>query len=383
VAVNSIKHVHGKSLKSSIPFCSEKWGERDVKNRIQLLQKSFDKNRLDGYLITDETNILYFTSSVGAYRLLVPQEGDGVLYVYGTAYEAAKKMAQNCSVELLQRGEDADKRLAIKAKKLKLRNIGFNSLEVSAHDKLKKALRGIKLTNAGQLVWDLREVKDAAEIACIRKAAELTDVAAKTALEVIKPGMREYEAAAEVEYAMRKLGSEGTPFGTSLASGSRSAFPHGRCTGKKIKAGELIQFDVGARYQHYVADLTRTFLIGKPTPKQKRIYEIVKEAQEEAFQRIREGVKAQRVDAAARALIQRHGFGENFVHGLGHGVGLAVHEQPTLNSVSKDVLKAGNVVTDEPGIYIIGYGGVRIEDTVLVKKEGAERLTKAPYDFVV
>ena len=352
-------------------------------NRVQLLQQSLEKNRLDAYLVTDETNILYFSGFFGAYRLLVPKSGESVLYVYSVNYEAAKAMAKNCTVELLQRGEDADKRLAEAAKKLKLKNIGFNSLEVSAYDKLKKTLRSLKLTSASQLVSDLRGVKDASEIACIRKAAQLTDAAAETARQVFKPGIREYEIAAEVEYAMRKKGSEGTAFDTIVASGPRSAFSHGGCTSKKIQKGELIQFDVGARHQQYAADLTRTFLIGKPTPKQQKIYEIVMEAQERAFQKIREGAKAKQVDAAARGYISKEGFGDNFGHGLGHGVGLAVHEPPTLNSVSKEILKAGNVVTDEPGVYIISYGGVRIEDTVLVKKDGAERLTKAPYPMTV
>lgn len=350
-------------------------------NRVQLLQQSLERNKLDGYLVTDETNILYFSGFFGAYRLLVPTSGESVLYVYSVNYEAAKTMAKNCTVELLQRGEDADKRLAKTAKKLKLKNIGFNSLDVSVYNKLKKTFRDVKLASASQLVSDLRSVKDASEIACIRKASQFTDIAVETAREVIKPGIQEDEVATEVEYAMRKQGSQGIPwtFDTIVASGLRSAFSHGGCTSKKIQKGELIQFDVGARHQNYASDLTRTFLIGKPTPKQQKIYEIVKEAQERAFQKIREGVKAREVDAAARGYISKEGFGDNFVHGLGHGVGLAVHEPPTLNSASKEVLKAGNVVTDEPGIYIIGYGGIRIEDTVLVKKDGAERLTKAPY----
>lgn len=352
-------------------------------NRVQALQENLQKDKLDGYLVADETDISYFTGFLGAYRLLIPANGEGVLYVYSVNYDAAKSAVRNCSVELLQRDENADKRLADTARKLRLKSIGFDSMEFSVYSKLKKTLRSAKFTSASQLVWDLRKVKDASEIACIRRAALLTDVAAKTAAEVIKPGMREYEAAAEVEYAMRKLGSEGTGFSTIVASGQRSAFPHGGCASKKIKKGELIQFDVGARYQGYVADLTRTFLIGKPSPKQTKIYEIVKEAQEKAFEKIRNGVKAKQVDAAARALIKKHGFGENFPHGLGHGVGLAVHEPPALNTTSKDILKTGNVVTDEPGIYILGYGGIRIEDTVLVKKNGAERLTKAPYPMTV
>lgn len=353
-------------------------------NRVQLLQKSFEKN-LEGYLVTDEIDILYLSGFLGAYRLLVPKEGKGLLYVYSVNYEAAKAIAKNCTIELLQRGEDEDKKLANEAKKHKMKNIGFNALEISAYNKLKKKTGAIKLTSASQLLWDLRKVKDASEIAAMRKAAQFADVAAKTAREVIKPGIREYEVAAEVEYAMRKQGSEGPPwtFDTIVASGPRSAFSHGGCTDKKIKRGELVQFDVGARCQNYSSDLTRTFLIGKPTPKQEKIYEIVKEAQEKAFQKIRQGASAKSVDATARAYIKKKGFGENFPHGLGHGVGLAIHEPPTLNSASKDILKAGNVVTDEPGIYIIGYGGIRIEDTVLVKKDGAERLTKAPYPMTV
>jgi Xaa-Pro aminopeptidase len=352
-------------------------------NRVQALQKCSEKCELDGYLVSDETTILYLTGFFGGYRLLVPANGEAVLYVYSVNYEAAKDIAKNCAVELLQRGEDADKRLASKARKLKLRSMGFDSLEFSAHNKLQKALKGIRLTSASQIVWDLRKVKDASELTCIRRAAELTDVAAKTATEALKPGIREYELAAKVEYAMRMRGSEGTAFDTIVASGPRSAFCHGGCTSRKIQRGELIQFDVGARYCHYAADLTRTFLIGKTTPKQRRIYEIVQQAQEIAFQEIRDGVEARHVDASARKFIEKNGFGDNFPHGLGHGVGLAVHEQPTLNAASKDILATGNVITDEPGIYIVGYGGIRIEDTVVVKKEGAERLTRAPYSLEV
>jgi Xaa-Pro aminopeptidase len=351
--------------------------------RIDKLRSYFEKERLDGYLVADEINILYFTEFLGAARLLIPAKGENLLYVYNVNYEAARAFAKNCGVELLKRGEDVEKRIAGQSKKLRLKTLGFDTLEASTYIKLRKALKGIKLKAATQLVWNLREVKDEKEISYIKKAAELTDVGARTAAEVIKPGIREFEVAAEVEYSMRKLGSEGTAFDTIVASGPRSAFSHGGCTSRKIQAGELIQFDMGARYESYRADLTRTFLVGKPTAKQQKIYDIVMKAQEKAFQKIREGVKAKQVDAAARGFIAKSGFGDNFVHGLGHGVGLAVHEQPTLNSVSKDILRVGNVVTDEPGIYVVGFGGVRIEDTVLVHRNKGERLTKATYELIV
>jgi len=352
-------------------------------SRVEALKKGLEKKRLDGYVVANETNIFYLTNALGAARLLVPAQGENVLYVYGVNYEAAKAEAKNCRVELVKRGEDADKKAAEQAKKLKLKRVGFDALDVTFYLKLKKELKGTRLKPLSQLVWDLRKVKDATELEYMRKAAELTDKGVEAALEAIKPGRREYEVAAEIEYAMRKLGSEGLAFDTIVASGTRSAYPHGGCTEQKIRKGAFIVLDVGARYHHYRADLTRTFLVGKPTPKQARIYEAVREAQEKAFRSIRAGVRGRDVDAAARKVIEKEGFGKHFVHGLGHGVGLDVHEPPTLNPEGKERLKAGNVVTDEPGIYIAGFGGARIEDSVLVHRNKGERLTKATCDLVI
>ncbi len=354
-----------------------------MKSRIQTLKGSLEKEKMDGYIVAGETNIFYFTNAIGAARLLVPAEGENVLYVYGVNYEAAKETAKECRVNLLKRGEDAEEEAAKLIKKLRLKHIGFDTLESSIYLKLKKKLRGIKLKPKNQLVWELRKVKDKTELGYMRKAGEITSEGAKKAAEVIKPGIREYEVAAEIEYAMRKLGSEGVAFETIVASGPRSAYPHGGCTDKKIKKGEFIVVDLGAKYQSYRADLTRTFLVGKPSQKQAKIYEAVRKAQQEAFEGLREGTKAKDADAIARKIIKGAGYGEHFVHSLGHGVGLDVHEMPTLTSESKDLLKVGNVVTVEPGIYIVGFGGVRIEDTVLIQKEKAERFTNATYDLNV
>jgi len=342
-----------------------------------------EDKQIDGFLLANETDMFYFAGFLGAARLLIPIHGENILYVYRVNYENAIETAKDCRVELLKTGENAEEKAAEHIRKLRLKHVGFDTFDVSSFSKLKKNLKDVSLKPSGQMVWELRKIKDEIEIGYMKKAAELSDLGAKTLAEIIKPEMREYEVAAEVEYAMRKSGSEGTAFDTIVASGTRSAYPHGGCTSKKIGEGELIQFDVGATYQGYRADLTRTFLIGKPTSKQEKIYEVVKEAQEKAFQKIRDNAKAREVDAAARDIISNYGYGEYFVHGLGHGVGLEIHEPPTLNSVSKDVLKTGNVVTDEPGIYMAGYGGVRIEDTVLVHKDKAERLTKANHELTV
>ncbi|MFB0567620.1 MAG: M24 family metallopeptidase [Candidatus Bathyarchaeia archaeon] len=354
-------------------------------NRIQKLKDSLQSENLDGYIVANEINMLYFTGFLGGARLLVPAKNESVLYVYGVNYEAAKEMVKDCGVELVKKaaGDGADRKVAEHVKKLKLKQVGFDALDASIFLKLKKSLKSVKLKAQSQLVWELRKVKDKTELSYMRKAAKITNKGIRRAAEVIKPGIREYEVAAEIEYAMRKLGSEGVAFETIVASGPRSAYPHGGCTDKKIKKGEFIVLDLGAKYQHYRADLTRTLLIGKPSQKQAKIYENVRKAQQKAFESLREGVKAKDADALARKIIKQAGYDKYYVHSLGHGVGLDVHELPTLTPESKDLLKAGNVITVEPGIYIVGFGGVRIEDTVLIHKEKAERLTEATYDLSV
>jgi Xaa-Pro aminopeptidase len=349
-------------------------------SRIKALRDSMSKNQLDGYLVSNETNILYLIDAVGTSALWIPAEGENLLSVYPVNYESAKASARNCQVTLVKRNEDSYKKLAAQIKQTKPKRIGFDTLNAMSYLTVRKSLKGTRVKLSGKLVQDLRAVKEPAELAAMKKAAEITDEGVKTALETMKPGIREYELAAEMEHCMRKLGSEGTAFDTIVASGARSAFPHGGCTDKKIREGEFIVIDVGAKYGNYRADITRTYMVGKPTPKQKKMYDVVSEAQQKAFEKIRVGVRNRDVDAAARKVIEKAGFGQYFVHGLGHGVGLDVHEAPTLNAESKERLKVGNVVTDEPGIYIVGYGGVRIEDTVLVSTNKPEKLTKASYD---
>ena len=229
------------------------------------------------------------------------------------------------------------------------------------------------------MVKATRAVKTPEEIELIRQACKLADIGINTAYETIQPGISELEVAAEVEYAMRKAGSAGTAFDTIIASGANSAFPHGTFESRTIENGDLVVVDLGAIVQGYRSDITRTITAGKVSSKQQEIYGTVKAAQELAFKAVKAGVKAVDVDATARAIIGRAGFGECFVHNLGHGVGLDIHEAPTLSPDSKDTLEAGNVVTVEPGIYIVAFGGIRIEDTVLVTQFGAEKLTSAAY----
>jgi len=255
-----------------------------LKNRVNTLKGAFEKKKLDGYMVADETNILYFTNFPSAVRLLVPKEGENILYVYRLNYEDAKQTAKNCRVEPVKRGESTNQKIADQVKSLKLKQVGFDAIDASAYMKLTKSLKGIKLKAQSKLVWKLRRVKDETELKYMRKAAELTSEGMKTALETIKSGLREYEVAAEIEYTMRRKGSGGVAFDTIVSSGPRSAFPHGGCTDRTIRRGDLVVFDIGAKHQHYRADLTRTVTVGKPSPRQVKIHKIVREAQNRALQ---------------------------------------------------------------------------------------------------
>ena len=352
-----------------------------MSGRIEALRNLFSPKELDGYIVADGKNMEYFTGFSGGSALLVPVEGESILSVFGVNYEAAKEEAKDAKVELIRSGEDLHGRLADKVGRLKLRRIGFDSLRASSYLKIKKLLADAELEVSEDLVWSLRKVKDETELAFMEKAAELTSRGMKTAFEVMGAGLRERDVATEVEYEMRKSGSDGVAFETIVNSGPRSAFPHGGCGDREILKGDLVVIDIGAKHQSYVADLTRAMIVGEPSARQHEIYETVRKAQTLSVNAMRAGVEAKIVDKVAREHIAEAGYGEYFVHSLGHGVGLDVHEPPALGPRSKDVLVSGNVVTVEPGIYIPKFGGVRIEDTVVVLDEKAEKLTKAPYIF--
>jgi Xaa-Pro dipeptidase len=349
--------------------------------KIDALKKSATQQDIANFLIFNSTNLIYFTGFNGATALLIPQDGENTLYVSAVNYEQAKAETKNFKIELLKRGENLMEKIANQTK-TSPKKIAIDTLSIESYRALAKAVGGEeKLEACSSLIRELRQIKDKTEIALIREACKLANLGMQVAYETIKPGVSELEVAAEVEYAMRKKGSQGTSFDTIVASGANSAYPHGSCSNRIIQSSDFVVVDLGATFNFYRSDMTRTFTAGKPTSKQARIYETVKNAQEKAFQTIKPQVLAKKVDAEARRIIDEAGYGELFVHNLGHGVGLEVHEPPTLSPDSKDLLKAGYVVTDEPGIYIAGYGGVRIEDTILVTEDGAEKLTNGHYSL--
>ncbi len=347
---------------------------------MHALQQKIAKDKFDAFLILNSTNLTYFTNFAGATALLIPNQGESILYVSSVNYEQAKAETSGCIVELLKRGENLMEKIVGNTAPKKPTKLAVDSISIELWRALAKAVDGEeKLETASNFIRESRIVKDQQEIQFIREACNLTNIGMQVAAQTIRRGVKEKEVAAEVEYAMRKKGSDGVAFETIIASGISSAFPHGSCSDRTIQEGDLVVVDLGATFKFYRSDMTRTFIAGKASEKQRKIYETVKEAQQIAFETIKPSILAKDVDAAARKVIEAAGFGEYFVHNLGHGVGLEVHEAPTLSPDSKDILATGNVVTDEPGIYLPGYGGVRIEDTVLITPDGAEKLTLGPY----
>ena len=331
------------------------------------------------FLIFNQTNMAYFCNFAGASALLVPQKGDNVLYVNGVNFEQAKAEAKDVTVDLIKRDENLMEKIA---KQSSSKKFAVDTLQIEGWRALAKEVGGEeKLEIAGNKIRELRRIKDQAEIQFIRQACKLATIGIKKASETIRPGIKEREVAAEVEYAMRRAGSDGTAFDTIVASGFCCAYPHGTFQEKKIEKGDFVVVDLGANYQFYRSDITRTFVAGKTSEKHIQIFEAVKLAQQSAIESIKPGVPAKEVDQAARRIIKEEGFCDFFVHNLGHGVGLEVHEAPILSPDSKDILEKGNVITVEPGVYLPGFGGVRIEDTVLVTKDGVEKLTVAPYSL--
>jgi Xaa-Pro aminopeptidase len=329
------------------------------------------------FVFFNQINLTYLTNFSGATALLIPQQGENILYVSGVNYEQAKVEVKGVNVELLNRGESLIEKIVKQASNKKF---SVDVLPIESWRALAKAVDGEeRLELSGNLIRELRKIKDRQEIQLIREACKLANIGIKTAAKTILPGVKEKLVAAEAEYAMRKAGSDGIAFDTIVASGYCCAYPHGAFLERTIREGEFVVVDLGATFRFYRSDITRTFIAGKATEKQTKIYETVKLAQQKAIESIKPGMPAKEVDMVARRVIEGAGFCDFFVHNLGHGVGLEIHEAPILSPDSKDVLEAGNVVTVEPGIYLPGFGGVRIEDTVLVTQKGAEKLTTAPY----
>lgn len=270
-------------------------------------------------------------------------------------------------------------------KKLKgMNRIGINSEEMthSNYSFLRKNSNGARLVNVSDAIARARMMKDKDEIRLIGKACVIASEAADAIPELVKKNQIETDAAAEIDYKMMKLGASGPAFGTNASFGPATAEPHYSPGSRKLRTGQLALFDFGARSGRYVSDITRTFVCGRPEPRQRRMYEVVLQAQMAAIDKIHDGVHGKNVDMAARKTIDGSEFKGKFIHSTGHGIGLSVHDPGSISPSKDMILKTGMVLTVEPGVYVKGYGGVRIEDDILVTKEGCKVLTRASKEFL-
>ena len=349
--------------------------------RLKSLRKILDANELDGILFTSLENIRYLCGFTGSDGALVITRKESFFLTdsrYWTQSEQEVKGSQ-----IVHYGKKMEGILSLLFD-LSLRKIGFESasLPFSAYQFLIEKLPSeAKLIPLEEEVKNVRALKDKHELTLLKTSIEIASKAFLEILELLKEGAVEREVALDMEWSMKRKGSEALGFDIIIASGKRSALPHGKASDKKIERGDFILIDFGSEFQGYHSDQTRTVVCGSPSSEQKKIYRIVKEAHDKAIESVRPGIPFYEVDGAARDHIRDEGYGEYFGHGLGHGIGLAVHEDPTVNSENKGLVQEGMVFTIEPGIYVPDWGGVRIEDMVLVTPQGAELLTYLPTEL--
>jgi len=353
-----------------------------VNDRLKTLMDRFRKHGIDGLLLTYGRSLRHLTGYSGSNGCTLVAPG-ALVFITDFRY---KTQAEEQVVDFERRIAEAElfKELATVPWCSRKHRLGFESthLTVEQLSRLKELLPEIELVPVKELPESIGEVKDDVEIGHIRRAVDICDAVYEEILPLIKPGLREVELAAEIEYRMRRHGSERVAFDAIVVSGERSALPHGEPGSRQIRSGDLVTMDYGARVNGYCSDFTRTVVVGKAGEQQRRIYEITLQAQQAAEEAAEAGKTGREIDAVARNIIAGAGHGDHFGHGLGHGLGLDIHEAPKLSPKSAITLEPGMVATVEPGIYIPGFGGVRIEDVVVIREKGCEVLTQARKDLI-
>jgi Xaa-Pro aminopeptidase len=351
--------------------------------RVKSVRRIMDLNQLDGILFSSLENIRYlcgFTGSDGAFVITHKKSFFLTDSRYWTQTDEEVKGSQIIHYKKKMEG------IISLLSDLKIKTVGFEptSLAFSSYQfLLGKLANEIKLIPLEDELKNLRAVKDAQELTLVRTAIDISFNAFFHMMGILKEGILEREVALEMEFFMKRNGADAIGFDIIVASGKRSALPHGRASDKKIEKGDFVLLDFGSGFQGYHSDQTRTVICDKPSSKQKKIYQVVKEAHDKAIEMVRPGISIREVDAAARDHIRDQGYGEYFGHGTGHGIGLAVHEDPVINGENKDLIQEGMVFTIEPGIYLPDWGGVRIEDMIRVTSKGAEVLTYLPVELNV
>ncbi len=364
--------------------------------RVFAARAGMEKAGLDAMLITDPVNVTWLTDFKSTNATVLLTKNEGFLLTDFRYIEAAEKNKAGLTPILTDRSFTVFDFI----NKVKPKNIGVEEeyITFSFFKEICEKLNNVSLESVlagssaddrpyirpvGNIIKDLRMVKDEYEKDCLRKAEAIGDEAFTHILSLLKPGISELEVAMELEFFMRRAGAEGTSFDTIAVSGVKSSMPHGEPSDKRIADGEFLTMDYGCKYRGYCSDMTRTVAFGMVSDEMNKVYEIVKEAQQTTVDAVCAGKPAKEIDRIARDIIKYYGYGECFGHGLGHGVGLEIHEAPTENPASVEVLAADMAVTVEPGIYLPGRFGVRIEDLVLVTDTGCEVLSSSNKELII
>ncbi|GAF13657.1 aminopeptidase YpdF [Bacillus sp. JCM 19046] len=349
---------------------------------VQSLQGMLAKNEIDGLLISSGINRRYVTGFTGTAGAVLLTEKEALFITDFRYTDQAEEQVKACKI-VKQSGTLAQE-IAKQAKQLNIKRLGFekNKLTYGEFEQFNSLLSDCTLIPVAQLVESLRLIKSEEELSIMKSAAKIADDAFTYIQGVIKPGITELDVSNELEFFMRKQGAISSSFDIIVASGYRSALPHGVASAKKIESGELVTLDYGAYFNGYCSDLTRTLAVGEISDELKTIYETVRVAQQLGMEGIKPGLTGREADALTRDYIEAKGYGENFGHSTGHGLGMEVHEGPGLAKTSEVILQPGMVVTVEPGIYVPGVGGTRIEDDIVITKDGNQTLTYSSKELI-
>lgn len=365
-------------MENKLPF-DYRWGV-SVK-KLQMIRENFNQFNIDGLLITNPFNRRYVTGFTGTAGIVLLTKSNALFITDFRYTEQAKKQINH--FEIVEHSGPIENEISNQLKKHNITKLGFESKHVTFNDYKKyEAMFNVELIAVEQIIESLRQVKNEAEIAILKQAAKIADDAFIHILNYIRPGVKEIDIAIELEYFMRQAGATAASFDIIVASGYRSSLPHGIASEKKIEKGELVTLDFGALYDGYCSDITRTVAVGEVSDQLKEIYDIVLEAQQRGVDAIKPGMTGMEADSITRNYITEKGYGKNFGHSTGHGLGLEVHEGPTLSPRSTETLKPGMIVTVEPGIYIPNIGGCRIEDDIVITENGNDQLTLASKQFI-
>ena len=350
-----------------------------MSHRLEKLRHKLAEAELEAIFVSQGDNRRYLSGFTGSAGLLLISEKKAILATDFRYVEQAQSQAPD--FEIFRTEGELQNWFPELASSLGVKRIGFeaNDISFSAFQKLvkMKGEKGVELVPTEEMVESLRAIKDREELELIAKAVELTDAAFEEIAPRMCPGMKEKEVAWEIERFLREKGSQRVPFDLMVASGPNSALPHATSSQRSILPGEPVVIDIGAKFEGYSSDLSRTICLGNEDQTFAEIYDLVLGAQLTAIATIEAGMSGEQADALARTVIEQGGYGEAFGHGLGHGVGLAPHEQPRLGRGSSSVLSDGMVFTVEPGVYVKGWGGVRIEDVVVMEKGRVRVLSQA------